>query len=392
MIKENEKAENEKSKSKKKYSRRVLLRNGSVLAAAGIGATIHADDDDHEILSCELNLSPRYYPLNDFSPEIDLAGKFAVVTGASRGIGRATAEALTAQGATVIGTSRNVSNVPNPSPDFDLLDLDVTSGVSVNGFVDALLNHPSYPGQIDILINNAGRYIIGTLVPPPIAPNPAQFYTEQTALGMETNYNGQIRVTNALLPHMAMQGYARIGFTVSSAGYLTGGTEFGEINAGLSFFATYSASKRALLAYANNLRIFLNLSGSNIQVSTINPFLINTGLVDGTNPVFTEPVDANGNAPSNPILQQGLDLYRFAFQTAIPASVVGDSYVQLLTSAQPAENVIVGSPDEPLATQGGTELVNSILMQEHDQAAVQFAASPVLENDDDDGEDDDDDD
>ena len=67
-----------------------------------------------------VKLAPRYYPLESFDPEIDLRGKLAVITGASRGLGRAVGEALTALGVDVIGTSRNPVRVPNP-PAFPLL-------------------------------------------------------------------------------------------------------------------------------------------------------------------------------------------------------------------------------------------------------------------------------
>jgi hypothetical protein len=50
---------------------------------------------------CNLTLAPRYYPLAHFAPQIDLSGKLAVITGASRGNGRAVGEALTALGVDV---------------------------------------------------------------------------------------------------------------------------------------------------------------------------------------------------------------------------------------------------------------------------------------------------
>ncbi|WP_414675415.1 SDR family NAD(P)-dependent oxidoreductase [Methylocaldum sp.] len=68
---------------------------------------------------------------------MDLRGKLAVITGASRGIGRATAEALVERGVDVIGTSRDVKTVPNP-PAYPLLDLDITIPNSVNRFLKTL--------------------------------------------------------------------------------------------------------------------------------------------------------------------------------------------------------------------------------------------------------------
>lgn len=56
----------------------------------------------------------------------------------------------------MFGTSRNVASVPNPSSQFPLLDLDITSQASISGFLLALTTHPNFTGQVDALINNAG--------------------------------------------------------------------------------------------------------------------------------------------------------------------------------------------------------------------------------------------
>jgi hypothetical protein len=47
-----------------------------------------------------------------------------------------------------------------------------------------------------------------------------------------------------------------------------------------------------------------------VVVSTVNPFIIDTPLPDGLNPIYTEPVDANGNSPFNPLMQQFLPQLR----------------------------------------------------------------------------------
>src|SRR5206468_7455439 len=100
--------------------------------------------------SCALTLTPRYYPSANFTPRIDLRGKLAVVTGASRGNGRAVGEALAARGVDVIGTSRNPAGVPNP-PAFPLLALDIADPASVLAFPAALSGHPRFQqhGHVD---------------------------------------------------------------------------------------------------------------------------------------------------------------------------------------------------------------------------------------------------
>jgi len=60
----------------------------------------------------------------------------------------------------VIGTSRLGPAAPGGPFSFPLLTLDITSDASVNAFVTALLAHPAYPGQVDILINNVAKKMI----------------------------------------------------------------------------------------------------------------------------------------------------------------------------------------------------------------------------------------
>lgn len=157
----------DKSSKASVITRRDFLKAPSVLAATSIvlpsvfGNMFMADTANAD--AGNTILTPRYYPLESFEPEIDLHGKLAVITGASRGIGRATAEALIAQGAEVIGTSRDVSQVPNP-PAYSLLDLDITKAKSVRRFAADLVR--LLDGRtVDILINNAGRHVMGTSYP-----------------------------------------------------------------------------------------------------------------------------------------------------------------------------------------------------------------------------------
>src|SRR3954453_403193 len=83
-----------------------------------------------------VTIDPVYYPRNPFTPDAgleSLRGKLAIVTGASRGNGRAIGEALLRAGADVIGTSRNPATVPTP-PSYPLVALDVADAASVGTF------------------------------------------------------------------------------------------------------------------------------------------------------------------------------------------------------------------------------------------------------------------
>jgi short-subunit dehydrogenase involved in D-alanine esterification of teichoic acids len=207
----------EKSSRPSGITRRNFLKAPAVVAATSIALPSVFGNvfmvDAAKADAGRTILTPSYYPLEGFEPEIDLRGKLAVITGASRGIGRATAEALIALGAEVIGTSRDVAHVPN-LPAYPLLDLDITKPTSVRRFV-AALTRIVHRRQVDILINNAGRLVLGHIIPP--ATSSLDFYLEQLQLGMETLCLGHIRVTNELMPFMPTQGYARLLFTVSSS-------------------------------------------------------------------------------------------------------------------------------------------------------------------------------
>jgi len=340
------------------------------MAAATLGGATMASADVSQAGTVATQVLPVYFPLEKFAPQIDLAGKFAVITGASRGLGRATGEELVSKGVTVIGTSRNVAGVPDPPP-FPLLDLDITSDASVKGFVKALIGHSSYPGHIDILINNAGRYVVGTIVPPPIAPDPVGYFLQQAQLGGETVYGGHVRVTNRLLPYMAQTSYSRVLFTVSANGYWVGGSRAEDVfgDGILSYQNIYTSGKRALLAYANNLRGFLRASGSVIKVSTIDPYAMHTALAEGLNPIYTEPVDSSGNSQHNPVLQAFLEAVRAQLKTALPAWYVGKTYAQLLSMTDPYFNAAVAQPIDA-ANAATIEFFNSVVVAENGEAAL----------------------
>jgi NAD(P)-dependent dehydrogenase (short-subunit alcohol dehydrogenase family) len=313
-----------------------------------------------------LRLAPRYYPLKQFKPQINLSGKLAVITGASRGNGRAVGEALYALGVDVIGTSRNPGGVPDP-PAFPLLTLDIADPASVFAFVGALQAHPFFQqhGRVDILANNAGRFVLGEIVPLP--PTDFFFYLAQRDLGIRTVYSGHVMMTNAMLPLMPQQGYSRIIFTASIASYTTGATLPAE-----SFVDTYNSGKFALRVYANNLDSALRAAGSSIRVSTVNPYAMNTALARYPHPVYTQPVNSSGSSDSDPVFNSFLASLIQLLANGLPPSMVGDTYAQLLSMAEPEQNVVVASPHEPLATSGGNALVEQQLFAENQISAVPF--------------------
>ncbi len=168
-----------------------------------------------------------------------------LVTGASSGIGKATARLCPGEGFRVFGTSRQERPHENG---VEMLVLDVRSGESVRSCVTQMLTRA---GRVDVLINNSGTMHIGV----------AEETTMQYARAVfETNFFGVVRVTNAVLPHRRDHSRGRI----INIGSLT--TWVGELGE-----AFYSASKSALARYTEALRHEVWSLG--IYVSSSNPAL-----------------------------------------------------------------------------------------------------------------------
>jgi NAD(P)-dependent dehydrogenase (short-subunit alcohol dehydrogenase family) len=344
----------------------------AALASAGLVAPALLTDNIARAATpppFEVRPAPKYYPTPTHVPEIDLAGKVAIITGASRGIGLAVGLALQELGVQVIGTSRTPAAYPGHP--FPLLDLDLVDPASIQGFVATVLSRPEVQGAggIDILVNNAGRGVLGGVIP--VDPN---MYFAGIQTGLATLYVGHVAVTSSLLQALAARsasGYARILFTTSVQSYIDGGGDLG-----ITYGHGYTASKRALLSYANALRRVLDASGLAISVSTLNPLWVNTDIASGTRPIFLQPVDANGDAVGDPNFQLVLDAFRALVANGLPASYAAQAYVQLLTATDPEANVVVGSDVEPYASQGGTESLIAILNEEMRQSAVPWVAGP----------------
>jgi NAD(P)-dependent dehydrogenase (short-subunit alcohol dehydrogenase family) len=358
----------EKPTAEEGLSRRHLFKAPLAIAAASLAAPSLLEGLVSPAAAGHgrLKLDPEYYPLRNFKPQISLNGKLAVITGASRGNGRAIGETLLDLGARVIGTSRNPAAVPNP-PVFPLLELDVADPASVQTFPARVAATSEFQqrGRVDILANNAGRGVIGQILPLP--PTDPAFYFSQRDLGMRTLYSGHVMVTNAMLPLMPHTGYSRIIFTVSVASYYTG---FGQ--PGGSMLDAYNAGKAALRGYANALAAALRDAGSSIRVSTVNPYAMNTAFGMHPNPIYTQPVNANGLSDTDPIFNAVITGLRQALANGLPPSLVGVTYGQLLRMADPKYNVVVASDREPLATRGGNDVIEQAILAENRISAVPF--------------------
>lgn len=230
-------------------------------------------------------------------------GSVALVTGASSGIGKATAERLATAGYKVYGTSRRGAETGQGS--FAMLPLDVTRDDAVDAAVTELIR---LEGRIDLLVNNAGFGV---------APAAAEESSIAQARSIfDTNFFGVIRMTRAAVPHMRKQGSGRIINIGSVLGFLP-----------MPYGALYAATKHAIEGYSESLDHELRTWG--IRVSVIEPAYTKT------------PFDANFLEPD-----AKLDAYRDVrasvsarvrevMATAEQPSVVADVVLKAATAERP---------------------------------------------------------
>lgn len=176
--------------------------------------------------------------------------KIALVTGASSGIGLATAARLAKDGFTVYGTSRRGADAGQQS--FEMLALDVTNDESIEAAVGEVMRRS---GRIDVLVNNAG-FGVGLA-------GDEETSIAQTKAIFDTNFFGTVRMTRAVIPHMRRQGAGRIINMGSGLGIFP-----------MPYMAIYSASKHALEGYSESLDHELRTRG--IRVVVIEPGVTRT--------------------------------------------------------------------------------------------------------------------
>jgi NAD(P)-dependent dehydrogenase (short-subunit alcohol dehydrogenase family) len=186
--------------------------------------------------------------------------KVVLITGASSGIGKTTAEFLTQKGFKVYGTSRSI--LPDNFT-FNVLQLNVNKTETIQKAIAFVLEKE---GRLDVVINNAGMGITG-----PIEDTP----TEEMRKVFDTNLFGAIEVIKAVLPQMRQQKSGLIINITSIAGYM-----------GLPFRGMYSASKAAFEIVTETLRMEVREFG--IHVTNVAPGDFATNIAAGRyhTPVF----------------------------------------------------------------------------------------------------------
>jgi NADP-dependent 3-hydroxy acid dehydrogenase YdfG len=184
--------------------------------------------------------------------------KWAMITGASSGIGEATARALAARGYALKLVARRGERLDALADSLagaktQVVPLDIRDAAALR-LLDA--SHPDLFGEVDVLVNNAG---LARGTEPLHEGNPDEWDEV-----IDTNVKALLRVTRLAVPHMVKRGRGHVVMLGSTAGHWVypGG-------------AVYCASKHAVKAITEGLR--MDLHGSGVRVTSVDP-----GLVTGT--------------------------------------------------------------------------------------------------------------
>jgi NADP-dependent 3-hydroxy acid dehydrogenase YdfG len=189
-----------------------------------------------------------------------------LITGASKGIGRAAAAELARRGHRVIATARDPRTLAGLPAD-QRLALDVTNPGSITSAVGEA-------GEVDVLVSNAGEIFVAAVEATP---------PEALARLLDINTIGALRVAQAVLPGMRARGRGRLLFVSSIAGRIVPPRE-----------AAYAATKWALEALVEALAIEAGPLG--IEAALLEPGPVSSGALDHVT-TYTQPGDPYTHLP-----------------------------------------------------------------------------------------------
>jgi len=250
----------------------------------------------------------------------------ALITGASRGIGLATAIELAGRGYRVFGTSRKPRERREGEPAIDWLEMDVCDDTSVRAAFDALHARTEV---IDALVCSAGYGIFGAV---------EEVSLEAAHAQLETNYFGTLRVVQRALPAMRERASGRIVLVGSLAG-----------RAPNPFQSHYSSSKAAVDALV--LALYNEVRGLGLHVSLVEPGDINTPFNEAMDWDDTGDASQRGSSPYAAALESCEQVVREALPKAPGPEIVARTIAKALGARRPRVRYTVG-PDSWLVPIG----------------------------------------
>lgn len=242
-----------------------------------------------------------------------MSDRVALVTGASSGIGCATAALLASNGWRVYGSSRAAASPPTVDSRLKWVAMDVRDDASVTAAVASVVDAEA---RIDLLVNSAGYGLAGSIEDTSIEEAQAQF---------DTNFFGTLRVTKAVLPHLRKQRGGLIVNVGSIGGVI-----------GLPFQAMYSASKFALEGLTEGLR--QEVASYGVQVVIVEPGDVRTNIT--ANRVVARA--ARDGSAYDAAFRATRRIFEHEEHTGIGPDVVARAIVRLAAAPAPPVRVRVG--------------------------------------------------
>ena len=246
-----------------------------------------------------------------------------LITGCSTGIGYSTAITLKARGHRVIASARKAADVEMlQNQGFEAVQLDLADSFSIQKAVREVLALTG--GTVDVLFNNGAYGQAGAVEDLTRAVLREQF---------ETNLFGTHELTNLLIPVMRAQGHGRILYNSSILGFIA-----------MGYRGAYNATKFALEGLADTLR--LELHGSNIQISLIEPGPILTHFRQNSLAAFKANIDAEQSV-HRPVYQKMLERLEkegAAVPFTLPASAVAEKVIHAVEADRPKLRYYVTFP------------------------------------------------
>jgi len=192
------------------------------------------------------------------------SGKKVLITGGASGIGRIMGKLVLKKGAELIIWDINAQALEDTLTELkvygkvSIYQLDISDIVQIKLLAEKVKKDC---GHVDVLINNAG-IVVGKYFD--------EHTTEQIKRTMDINANAPMFITSEFLPDMITQKSGHVCNIASSAGFIS--------NPRMS---VYAASKWAVIGWSDSVRLEMKFRKTGIQVSTVTPYYINTGMFDG---------------------------------------------------------------------------------------------------------------
>lgn len=239
--------------------------------------------------------------------------KTILITGASSGIGRATAKIFASRGWQVVATMRSPEKETELTKNDNILvlPLDVTKPETIAKSVKTAVDRF---GSIDVLVNNAGFYAVGAL---------ESFSEEDMVRQIDTNLIGLIRVTKAVLPYMRQRRSGKIVNVSSIAGRMT-----------VPIQSLYHATKWGVEGFTEALQFEVKPFG--IDVSLVEPGVINTDFYGRS---------MNCAMPDNEYKNYVMAVHDYLVKSGGQGSapeIIGESIFKIAESRKPKLRYLVG--------------------------------------------------